>query len=42
MYACGSVCVSVDWWLKKRFYLQHIWTASDCLKDLCLFWPEDH
>ena len=25
----------MDRWLKKRFYLQHLWTVSNCLRDLC-------
>ena len=30
----GSLCVFVDRWLKKGFYLQYLWTASNCLGDL--------
>ena len=26
----GSLCVVVDRWLKKGFYLQHLWTTLDC------------
>ena len=37
MYVCGSQCVFVDGWLKKEFYLQHLWMASGCLeKFLCV------
>ena len=37
MYVCGSQCEFVDEWLKKGFYLQCLWTASDCLeKFLCV------
>ena len=36
MYVCGSMCVFMDGWSKKGFYLQHFLPASDCLWDLPL------
>ena len=34
---CVTVCVFVDRYLNQNdFYLQHLWTASNCLKDVSL------
>ena len=30
---CVALCVFVYGWLKKGFYLQHLWTAN-CIRDL--------
>ena len=40
---CWSLCVFMDGWPTKGYYLQHFWLLSECLeRPLCLFWHKDH